>query len=59
MERGRASALRGVPRVSLPQVAGFKQPQRQLKYGLKPWMLIVGAIIVAVAAFAITRAFIR
>ena len=47
-------------RPSVPQVAGFGQPPtRQLRYGLKPWMLIIGAIVVAVAAFAITRAFIR
>jgi serine/threonine-protein kinase len=46
-------------RPSMPQVAGFSPQQRQLRYGLKPWMLIVGAIVVALAAFAITRAFIR
>jgi len=45
-------------RPSMPQVAGF-QPQRPARYGVKPWMLVVGAIIVAIAAFAITRAFIR
>jgi len=45
-------------RASMPQVAGF-QRQPQLRFGIKPWMLIVGAIIVAIAAFAITRAFIR
>jgi serine/threonine-protein kinase len=44
-------------RPSLPHVAGFGQ-KRPAKYGLKPWMLIAGAILVAILAFVITRAFI-
>ena len=44
-------------RPSMPQVSGF-QP-RPPRYGVKPWMLIVGAVVVALIAFAITRAFIR
>jgi hypothetical protein len=42
-------------RPSMPQVAGF---QRQRKSGLHPWILIVGALVMAALAFAITRAFI-
>ncbi|MEO6774632.1 MAG: protein kinase [Kofleriaceae bacterium] len=45
-------------RPSQPRVAGFGQ-KRAARYGLKPWMLIAGAILVAILAFAITRAFIR
>ena len=45
------------PRPSLPHVAGFGQ-KRPPKYGLKPWMLVAGAILVAILAFVITRAFI-
>jgi hypothetical protein len=41
-----------VMRPSMPQVAGFGTPK---KGGLKPWMLVVGALIVAGLAFAITR----
>jgi hypothetical protein len=44
-------------RPSAPHVAGFGQ-KRQPKYGLKPWMLVAGAILVAILAFVITRAFI-
>ncbi|MEP6862690.1 MAG: protein kinase [Deltaproteobacteria bacterium] len=44
-------------RPSMPHVAGFGQ-KRQPKYGLKPWMLVAGAILVAILAFVITRAFI-
>ena len=44
-------------RPSMPNVAGFGQ-KRQPKYGLKPWMLVAGAILVAILAFVITRAFI-
>ncbi|HET9988106.1 MAG TPA: protein kinase [Kofleriaceae bacterium] len=44
-------------RPSIPHVAGFGQ-KRPAKYGLKPWMLIAGAILVAILAFVITRAFI-
>jgi len=40
---------------SMPQVAGFN---RMRKPGLKPWVLVVGAIVMALIAFAITRAFI-
>ena len=42
-------------RASQPQVAGFGG---QKKKGLMPWMLVVGALIMALLAFAITRAFI-
>ena len=35
-----------------PQVAGFGQKKPQL---LQPWMLIVGALVMAGLAFAITR----
>jgi len=42
-------------RPSMPQVAGFGKPK---KATLKPWMLVIGALIVAGLAFAITRAFI-
>ncbi len=38
-----------------PQVAGFQEGPP----GIKPWLLVIGAVIVAIAAFAITRAFIR
>jgi serine/threonine protein kinase len=38
-----------------PQVAGFERTERS---GLQPWVLVVGAIIMAGLAFAITRAFI-
>jgi serine/threonine-protein kinase len=44
-------------RPSTPNVAGFGQ-KRPPKYGLKPWMLVAGAILVAILAFVITRAFI-
>ena len=42
-------------RPSVPQVAGF---QRLRKQPLKPWMLVLGAVVMAILAFAITRAFI-
>ena len=42
-------------RASLPPVAGF-EPSPSI---LKPWMLVIGALLVALAAFAVTRAFIR
>src|SRR5258705_10839539 len=42
-------------RPSGPQVAGFNRPRKQ---GIKPWVLVVGALIMAALAFAITRAFI-
>jgi hypothetical protein len=42
-------------RASMPQVAGF---QRSKKTGINPWVLIVGALVMAALAFAITRAFI-
>jgi serine/threonine protein kinase len=42
-------------RPSMPQVAGF---QKQHKTAIQPWMLVVGALIMAALAFAITRAFI-
>ena len=38
-----------------PQVAGFGAPT---KGGLQPWMLVVGALVMAALAFAVTRAFI-
>jgi hypothetical protein len=40
----------------MPQVAGFGRPKRP---ALQPWMLVVGAIVMAALAFAITRMFIR
>ncbi|MGE5181806.1 MAG: serine/threonine-protein kinase [Acidobacteriota bacterium] len=43
-------------RASLPQVAGF---QRARKPALQPWMLVVGAVVMALLAFLITRMFIR
>ncbi len=43
-------------RGSMPQVAGFG---RQTRPGLKPWMLVVGALVMAALAFLITRAFIK
>jgi hypothetical protein len=42
-------------RPAMPQVAGFN---RQRKNALPPWMLVIGALIMAALAFAITRAFI-
>jgi serine/threonine-protein kinase len=42
-------------RTSTPEVAGFGAPT---KSGLVPWMLVVGALVMAAVAFAITRAFI-
>ena len=39
-----------------PQVQAFGP--RPTKTGLQPWMLIAGAVLVALLAFAITRAFI-
>jgi serine/threonine-protein kinase len=41
-------------RSSAPQVAGFN---RQKKPAIKPWILVIGALIMAGLAFAITRAF--
>jgi hypothetical protein len=52
-ERPSYSAMPNRP--SVPQVAGFGAPK---KGGIKPWMLVVGALIVAGLAFAMTRAFI-
>ncbi|MEO8846755.1 MAG: protein kinase [Kofleriaceae bacterium] len=47
------------PRPALPpRVAGFNHGARAPKYAFKPWMLVVGAILVAILAFVITRAFI-
>ena len=43
-------------RPSMPQVLGFGKPKPSI---LQPWMLIVGALIMAGLAFAVTRAFIR
>jgi serine/threonine-protein kinase len=42
------------PASSRPQVAGFRGPRIT---GLQPWMLVVGALVMAAIAFAITRAF--
>jgi len=42
-------------RQSAPQVAGFNRARKQ---GIKPLVLVVGALIMAALAFAITRAFI-
>jgi hypothetical protein len=41
-------------RQSAAQVPGFGRR----KSGIKPWVLVVGALIMAALAFAITRAFI-
>ncbi|HEY1556102.1 MAG TPA: hypothetical protein VGF94_14790, partial [Kofleriaceae bacterium] len=48
----------GMPaqRPSVPTVAGFGQAR---KSPLRPWMLVVGALVMAALAFAITRLFIR
>lgn len=40
-----------------PQVAGFNTTMKG-RGGLKPWVLVVGALVMAALAFAITRAFI-
>jgi serine/threonine protein kinase len=40
-------------RGSMPEVAGFS---REPKKGLQPWVLVVGAIVMALLAFLITRA---
>jgi serine/threonine protein kinase len=42
-------------RPAQPQVAGFNRMRTPV---LKPWMLVVGALVMALLAFAITRAFI-
>jgi serine/threonine protein kinase len=42
-------------RPSAPQVAGFNRPRKQ---AIKPWVLVIGALIMAALAFVITRAFI-
>ena len=44
------------PRPSSPAVAGFEHAKK--KRLLQPWMLVVGAILMAALAFAVTRAFI-
>jgi hypothetical protein len=44
-------------RPSMQNVAGFG-PKPQKKAALQPWMLVVGALIMAALAFAVTRAFI-
>ncbi|MBC7975346.1 MAG: hypothetical protein H7138_10195 [Myxococcales bacterium] len=41
-----------------PYVAGFG-PRPAKKAALQPWMLVVGALIMAALAFAVTRAFIH
>jgi hypothetical protein len=41
---------------SAPHVAGFTN--RRPKVALQPWMLVIGALVMAALAFAITRAFI-
>jgi serine/threonine protein kinase len=45
------------PRPSTPQVLGFQRASQET--GLAPWVLVVGALIMAVLAFLITRSFIR
>ncbi|HUS28243.1 MAG TPA: hypothetical protein VMZ53_07035, partial [Kofleriaceae bacterium] len=46
-------------RPSMPQVAGFRPSNAmRSRTGLKPWVLVVGALIMAALAFVITRAFI-
>jgi serine/threonine-protein kinase len=44
-------------RPSVPEVAGFRQPKPQR--ALQPWMLVAGAVIMALLAFILTRLFIR
>ncbi len=46
------------PQNSLPQVAGFERNPRSEQRVLQPWVLVVGAVVMAALAFAITRAFI-
>jgi hypothetical protein len=36
---------------------GATGPQRMRRAALKPWMLVVGALVMAAVAFAVTRAF--
>jgi hypothetical protein len=43
-------------RPSVPQVAGFG-PAR--KSAFRPWMLLIGALVMAIVAFLITRMFLR
>ncbi len=50
-----ASAQRTAP----PQVAGFSSHGQPPVSPLRPWMLVVGALIMAGLAFALTRAFIH
>jgi hypothetical protein len=45
------------PGPSGPQVAGFQRPT-ETQTLFKPWMLVVGAVIMALLAFAITRSLI-
>jgi serine/threonine-protein kinase len=46
-------------RPSMPQVAGFtNRGTIKTRGGLKPWVLVVGALVMAALAFVITRAFI-
>ncbi|MEO8553726.1 MAG: hypothetical protein ABI678_27320, partial [Kofleriaceae bacterium] len=45
-------------RPSIPSVAGFQKKKPPAKPALQPWMLVAGAILVAILAFVITRAFI-
>lgn len=46
------------PRPVAPPVAGFQKKKPAAKPLLQPWMLVAGAILVAILAFVITRAFI-
>jgi serine/threonine protein kinase len=41
-------------RGSMPQVAGYQKPRKPS--AIKPWVLVIGAVVMAVLAFSITRA---
>jgi hypothetical protein len=38
----------------MPQVAGYQKPRKPS--AIKPWVLVIGAVVMAVLAFSITRA---
>jgi serine/threonine-protein kinase len=41
-------------RGAMPQVAGYQKPRKPS--AIKPWVLVIGAVVMAVLAFSITRA---
>jgi hypothetical protein len=47
----------GLPWTGPPQ-APMYSPHPPRRAGLQPWMLVVGALVMALLAFAVTRAFI-